>query len=281
MPRKPTKLPNALKHGAFSKATLLPWENVTEFEALHQELREEWHPSGALEEDAVYTILTCLWRKKRVRAKRNLELTTAIQKPEFKPLANEPIPFFQENLDRAKYTLARTLEANRNSGSTAQNRIRDPVAELRNFSSSLFGSIGEVLVRAKIRMLEEGAREHLNKVVPREAFEDLLSWVHGVKLEIDHVLLPKAIAEQEDNPQESYSYLDETAAEFFTIERVMEDIDLEERLDALIDRAIRRLAQAKMMKEISAARKREPLTDATRTMQMIESPNDKIGDKRK
>ena len=57
--------PGALKHGGYSKTVLFPWEDADEFNALHRSLQDEWEPSGALEQDAVYTILTCIWRKRR------------------------------------------------------------------------------------------------------------------------------------------------------------------------------------------------------------------------
>jgi hypothetical protein len=41
------------------------------------------------------------------------------------------------------------------------------------------------------------------------------------------------------------------AAAFITTDRIIEDLVLEERLDAMIDRAIRRLAQGKMMKQVA------------------------------
>ena len=50
--------PNALKHGAYSRLVLFPWEDEKEYEKLESELRDEWDPHGAFEEDAVFTILT-------------------------------------------------------------------------------------------------------------------------------------------------------------------------------------------------------------------------------
>jgi hypothetical protein len=61
------------------------------------------------------------------------------------------------------------------------------------------------------------------------------------------VLLPRARAEM-DSPD----YLAAKAADFITTDRILEDLDLEERLDAMADRAMRRLAQIKFMKQISA-----------------------------
>jgi hypothetical protein len=75
--------PNALKHGGFSKTVLFPWEDREEFEALHRSLQDEWKPAGALEDDAVFTILTCIWRKRRLRDTRTLDILASMQEKDF------------------------------------------------------------------------------------------------------------------------------------------------------------------------------------------------------
>src|ERR1700686_4061835 len=102
--------PTALKHGAFSKTVLFPWEDVDEFEALHRSLQDEWKPSGALEEDAVFTILTCIWRKRRIRDKRNLDTLAALQEREFDALTAQPLPFFDTMEEQAMYALTHMPE---------------------------------------------------------------------------------------------------------------------------------------------------------------------------
>jgi hypothetical protein len=52
---------------------------------------------------------------------------------------------------------------------------------------------------------------------------------------------------------ESPDHLAAKAAEFITTDRILEDLALEERLDAMVDRAMRRLAQMKFMKQVSAS----------------------------
>jgi hypothetical protein len=49
---------------------------------------------------------------------------------------------------------------------------------------------------------------------------------------------------------DSPDHLAGKAAEFITADRILEDLALEERLDAMVDRAMRRLAQMKFMKQI-------------------------------
>jgi hypothetical protein len=65
--------PNALKHGAFAKTTILPGEDPREFEELHSALIEEWTPVGPTEEDAVLTIARGVWRKDFMRNREGHE----------------------------------------------------------------------------------------------------------------------------------------------------------------------------------------------------------------
>jgi hypothetical protein len=92
---------------------------------------------------------------------------------------------------------------------------------------------------------------HLKRAVPKKKYSTTPEWVQAVKREVDEVLLPRARAEM-DSPD----YLAAKAAEFITTDRILEDLTLEERLDAMVDRAMRRLAQMKFMKQVSASSER-------------------------
>jgi hypothetical protein len=50
------KKPNALKHGVFAAAAILPGENAREFHELHASLIAEWSPDGATENEFVKTM---------------------------------------------------------------------------------------------------------------------------------------------------------------------------------------------------------------------------------
>src|SRR3954463_6658086 len=109
MPRSP-KLPNhrrlnALKHGAFSSLAFFPWEDRAEFETLHRESIDEWQPHGAFEEEAVFTITSCMWKKRRIREKRQLEVLADLQQPNPQSL-KESMPFFETKLEKSKYVLS-------------------------------------------------------------------------------------------------------------------------------------------------------------------------------
>jgi hypothetical protein len=243
---KPFRPPSAYKHGGFSKIVLLPWEDADEFEALHHSLKEEWDPSGALEEDAVYTILTCIWRKRRIRDKRNLDTLAALQHKDVKALSEMPPPFLDTEAENTMYILTHRPKSN------GQPRFEGKVSHLIGFSSSLYGSLDGQYLEMMMNMLGGGLKAHLLREVPKEKYPTTPEWVQAVKREVDEVLLPRARAEAE-----SPDHFAAKAAEFITTDRILEDIALEERLDAMVDRAMRRLAQMKFMKQMSASSERQ------------------------
>ena len=74
---------NALRHGALSVHTVLPWEDKAEYEALLNALVEEYAPHGPTEEHLVEEIAGVIWRKRRLRLaeaashRRGIQRTTA------------------------------------------------------------------------------------------------------------------------------------------------------------------------------------------------------------
>ncbi len=57
---------NALKHGAYSREIVLPWESAEEFDAMLQANREDLNPEGAMQESCVEQITQLQWLKRRV-----------------------------------------------------------------------------------------------------------------------------------------------------------------------------------------------------------------------
>jgi hypothetical protein len=60
------KKKNALTHGIYGKDILLPWESREEFEKLLAELRDEFPPSGRMENEIVFDLAHLRWQKYRV-----------------------------------------------------------------------------------------------------------------------------------------------------------------------------------------------------------------------
>jgi hypothetical protein len=74
---KRNKLPPAFKHGAYAKTTILPGEDVEDFEKLHQALIADLHPEGALENDIVANLARLVWRKQNLETLRIAERARA------------------------------------------------------------------------------------------------------------------------------------------------------------------------------------------------------------
>jgi hypothetical protein len=70
--------PGALRHGVWSNTAVLPGEDPRQFERLYRGLVQEWFPSGPAEEDAVFTLAKCMWRKHRIRDLRDNESKTPV-----------------------------------------------------------------------------------------------------------------------------------------------------------------------------------------------------------
>ena len=139
--------PRAYKHGGFSKTVLFTWEDANEFDALHRSLQDEWEPSGALEEDAVYAILTCIWRKRRIRDKRNLDTLAALQQKDLEALSEKPVPFFDTKQEATMHVLMH--RPNRHG----RPRYEGKVSQLIGFSSSLYGRLDGQFLEFGMRML--------------------------------------------------------------------------------------------------------------------------------
>jgi hypothetical protein len=97
-----------------------------------------------------------------------------------------------------------------------------------------------------LRGLPAKKADDLQRKFPRKNFESGSDWVKAVQHEIKSNLLPAAAMPVEDLVGPSASVL-------FTDEAIEHDIGVEERLDAMIDRAIKRLVQTKAMKQMLGA----------------------------
>ncbi|MCK1438315.1 hypothetical protein [Bradyrhizobium sp. 15] len=67
MSPKRTRSTNALKHGAYSQAVLLPHESRREYKRFVAEVVAEWCPNGPTEEMLVDRLIDLMWRQKRVK----------------------------------------------------------------------------------------------------------------------------------------------------------------------------------------------------------------------
>jgi len=58
---------NALKHGVFADAVILPNEDPNELKELRAALYDEWNPEGPSEIDLIESVVMGIWRKRRYK----------------------------------------------------------------------------------------------------------------------------------------------------------------------------------------------------------------------
>jgi len=237
--------PSALKHGVFSPVEILPWEDPDLFEELRYALWEEHRPEGPSQEDCVETIHLCRWRKMRLRAWRKLETAVALEKAENYVFRVEPPPLFDTNRERLIHGLS-NRSSDRPPGRSAS--APSDYGHLLTFSGSFYGDQDSRSVKWSLMMLPKEYRDHLNKHIPESNFETTEAWIIAIKDEVDRVLLPMVKSRRPD-PKE----YKEAAAEFLASDRMKEDLEIEERLDANMDRALRRLFWLKTQKQLERA----------------------------
>jgi hypothetical protein len=218
--RSPKHL-NAVKHGAFAKTTILLGEDPAEFEELHFSLIEEWKPVGPTEEDAVLSIAQGMWRKRR--AQKLLQAQIANRR-------------FDQN-DRL-YDEAERIQRFLRVLDTA------PFVAFVDIAPESFKPLYENLVST---VLPAHQAKYLQEKCPREHFKSGSEWLQELRNLIIFALLP-AYGSLGEVPEAMLG----RAAEFFTPEVFKQDLAVDERIDAMIDRAVKRLVQTKAMKQMLA-----------------------------
>jgi len=88
--------------------------------------------------------------------------------------------------------------------------------------------------------------EHLEKKFPQQDFESNSAWARAVRKEITSVLLPAALR----LAKPSDAMLLNQSSTILTPEVFKQELAVDERIDAMIDRAIKRLIQTKAMKQM-------------------------------
>ena len=186
------------------------------------------------------------WRKKRLRDRRNVEMRATLLQPQNSVFDKRPNPrVFEDRLERAKYIIA---ELN----SEAPNPPRDDYERLLRFSSSLTLDTSPKVAAFTIGGLPEEYRNHLQAHVPQDKYDEPCHWIVAIKKEIDGVLLPK-VRDRRPDPD---GYL-AAAADLLAPEKMLDDLGIEERLDAQIDRALRRLFSLKTQKKLDREAKQK------------------------
>src|SRR5262249_3116302 len=112
-----------------------------------------------------------------------------------------------------------------------------------------------------LNCLSEKLKERLKREFPPENFETISARARAIQNEINSAILPSL--ERCDKPLE-VSFLE--AADIVTQDDFKHEIALEERIDAMIDRAVKRLVQAKAMKQMLNSMSLNGGSDHSRTL---------------
>jgi hypothetical protein len=216
------KRANALKHGVFAINPTIPGEDVGEFIELYSAVIEEWQPSGPTEADAVFSLADLMWRKGRAQRLLRTSLIASTRNPHS--------PTFDERRGLDLF-----------------------ISCMRSEPETAFERHASVVLRAD-------TISHLKQKFPRSNYQSTSEWAQAVIMEIESVLLPATPPSVEatepgegDWPEPLRKMVVETQVgasiihgkEFFE-----HDLNLRERLDAMIARQVKHLIQTKGMKQM-------------------------------
>jgi len=222
------KRPNALKHGVYATAVLIPGENRKEFEDLLAELLDEYKPLGPSLRHAVHCLADSMWRLRRLKKSVQTELYENTFDPHH--------PAFDEVWGFTMF-----------------------IEYLRTEPETCFDKHAKkCLRRDKINYLEQK--------FPREDYESASEWAKAITSEIFSGLLP-AKPQFEASPELGYraDELEQAAREWRTDQQVKGSIvysrelleyELKEteRLNAMIVKQTRHCAELKAWEEAEKAR---------------------------
>ena len=208
----------------------IPGEDLREFEALHFALIDEWQPSGPTEIDAVLSLADLMWRKRRAQRFLRAKLILSTFDPHSAT--------FDE---RRGFNLF--IHWMRSEPETAFER-----------HASIF--------------LRPHAISHLQQRFPCSNYQSTSEWAEAVILEITSVLLPAAppsLEATEPGEGDLSEPLRKMPGELQAIASITHagkdfeaELNLRQRLDAMIHRQVKHLIQLKAMKQMlrqtSAAR---------------------------
>jgi hypothetical protein len=221
------KRPNALKHGVYATAVLIPGENRKEFEDLLAELLDEYKPSGPSLRHAVHCLADSMWRLRRLKKSVQTELYENTFDPHH--------PAFDEVWGSAMF-----------------------IHYLGTEPETCFDK------HAK-KCLRPNKINDLKQKFPRTNYQSTVEWVKAVTTEI--LSVPLAVKPQFEAPELGYraNELEQALRDWRTDQRVKgsivysrELLEYEhketERLNAMIVKQTRHCAELKAWEEAEKAR---------------------------
>ena len=217
---------NALKHGVFANAVILPGEDPKEFEEHYISLKDEWSPDGPTEDDCVFSLANYLWRKRRIARYFKTKIAVSVK-------ADKQFHNYEAN----------TIEM---------------LEEFRDFiNSDARGPITEQDLTVKFG---KSWAEYFLTYVPRRNYQNDNDWLAAIVQTIDRYI-EKIFSNDFNVP---------TIHDFLSDETFMErELAIEERLDAMIDKTLKRLAQTKALKTMGIGNRRAWVTNESSTSKAL------------
>ena len=206
-----------------------------EFLELWSQLIDEWNPEGATEEDAVLSIAKAIWRKRRLQKFLEARL--------LKNRSDINHPSFDVELGLVSFAFVMDHETKRGE---------KPEKIYAHYAPSL---------------LRSGTIELLQSKYPRSAFPTATDWSAAIVKEIVSNLLPKY---RGDDPEVTAMQKWSISLKAVTNDEFREELAIDERLEVMIDRAIKRLVQLKAVKQMLG----QPSTERPSTRQVTNSSRD-------
>jgi hypothetical protein len=213
MPATKWKKPNTLKHGIFSPILIIPGEDPEDFKQLFLQVAEEWMPDGATERDAALCIAKAMWLKRRLQRFIEVQFTMNMADPNH--------PGYDEAMGLGGFAALIRLNPAR----------LNPEAAFDEYA----------------RCLRPSRISYLRRKFPRSEFLSDSEWAQAIANEITSMLVPEIMGHSdEDEPHLAMMQ----SAGAFSNELFDRELALDERLNAMIDRATKRLIHIKAMKEM-------------------------------
>jgi hypothetical protein len=222
----------ALKHGAYSGMSLLPGEDPAEFETLHNELVAEYAPTGQHEHEILETIARLMWRKRCL-------WTYGLA--EFARKRYSAIKLEQE-------------KAGTQSDDTWTKKIRKHREKVDNAL--------EQYRAEKDAKGEPLSHEEMQQIKAQHADPDLSAEEEYAELSIKLMRHPKSrerTAQRQAEEEKIRREMGDAAFELARLSHVtttgylMHELSIIDRIDAMIDRCLKRLLLVRGVKSISSS----------------------------
>lgn len=193
---------NALVHGVYSSDIVLPWERAEDFNELLQGIRSDFKPNGTTEDDIVFEIADLHWKKRRIN--RALQLAF---------LQSSVAAEIEKSGKRSVSGIRRFFKKQRINEGREQRQFAAAVVSLSEATTSLADCAN--------------SKKKLSKGKLAANLRSVISEIEGLRPHIEAAAKPQA---EEKVADSGYGF-----------DTIAHGCEMEERLDALIEKKIKRL----------------------------------------